>query len=98
MDYTFTNDDVKLVEKFIKIKNAGYYCNGGEVTDVYNRVLHKRVASTQCSSCIRTRISELENALNRFKKSMEINTPTEENKAPLEAQNKPKGRPRKTQS
>lgn len=98
MNYTFTNDDVKLVEKFIQIKNKGYYCNGGEVTSVYNRILGKNVPSTNCSSCIRTRISELENALNRFKKTMEINTPTEENKAPLEAQNKPKGRPRKTQS
>lgn len=67
----WTNDDVKLVEKFIDIKNKGYYCNGKELTEVYNRVLEKRAPTTNCGSCIRQRISELENALNHFKQQME---------------------------
>lgn len=76
----WTNDDVKLVEKFIQIKNKGYYANGGELTVVYNRVLEKNVPPTNCGSCIRARITELENALNQFKKQMEnkaISSPPE---------------------
>ena len=68
----FTKDDVKLIEKLIKIKNAGYYASGNEVTDVYNRVLEKRVASTGCGQCIRQRITELENALNAFKRNGQL--------------------------
>jgi len=67
----WTNEDVSMVEKFIQIKNKGYYANGGELTEVYNRVLEKNVPPTNCGSCIRARITELENALNQFKKQME---------------------------
>ena len=94
----WTNDDIEIVEKFIQIKNRGLYADGGQVTAVYNRVLEKSVPSTNCGSCIRQRINELETALNHFKKTMEVDNKEEENKAPLEAGNKPKGRPRKTQS
>ena len=91
----WTSDDVKMVEKFIEIKNKGYYCDGGQLTEVYNRVLEKRVNPTNCGSCIRQRINELEEALNRFKKlseeleekKVEDNTP-EENKAVKKAKNK----------
>lgn len=67
MNYTFTNEDIKLVEKFIDIKNRGFYCDGKQLTDVYNRVLHKSVNPTNCGSCIKARINELEQALNHFK-------------------------------
>ena len=79
----WTSDDVKMVEKFIEIKNKGYYCDGGQLTEVYNRVLEKRANPTNCGSCIRQRINELEEALNRFKKLSEEleekeQTPTKE--------------------
>ena len=84
----WSNEDIKLVEKFIEIKNKGYYCDGTQLTQVYNRVLDKRAAPTNCGSCIRGRINELEDALNRFKKLSETktevkvdNVPQEENKA-----------------
>ena len=84
----WTNEDIKLVEKFIDIKNRGYYADGKQLTDVYNRVLEKRVSPTNCGSCIRQRINELEGALNSFKKLSEAqtkqevdNVPQEENKA-----------------
>lgn len=67
----WTNDDIKLVEKFIDIKNKGYYVDGAQLTEVYNRVLDKRVSPTNCGSCIRGRINELEEALNRFKSMSE---------------------------
>ena len=73
---TWSDEDIKLVEKFIMIKNNGYYASGQEVTNVYNRILGKNVSPTNCASCIRGRISELETALNKFKKKIEI-----ENKA-----------------
>lgn len=88
MNYTFTKEDVELVEKFIDIKNRGYYVDGAQLTEVYNRVLDKRVSPTNCGSCIRGRINELEEALNRFKKSLEVEkkedlvvTKDDENKA-----------------
>lgn len=91
----WNDEDVKLVEKFIEIKNKGYYCDGTQLTEVYNRVLEKRVNPTNCGSCIRQRINELEDALNRFKRSLELEkkvepTPVkvEEEKPVREAKNK----------
>lgn len=61
---TWTSEDVKLVEKFIEIKNKGYYVSGEELTSAYNRLLGKHVNVTQCGSCLRQRVGELEAALN----------------------------------
>lgn len=69
----WNNEDVTMVEKFIDIKNRGYYCDGGQLTEVYNRVLEKSAPPTNCGSCMRARISELETALNQFKKTLEVN-------------------------
>ena len=87
----WTDEDVKLVEKFIDIRNRGYYADGTQLTDVYNRVLEKRVNPTNCGSCIRTRINELEEALNRFKRQIALE---EEKKAeePKEETKKPKAK------
>ena len=70
----WANEDVALVEKFIDIKNKGYYCDGTQLTEIYNRVLEKHVTPTNCGSCIRQRINELEGALQQFKKSIELNS------------------------
>lgn len=103
----FTKEDIERIEKFIDIKNRGYYADGGQVTEVYNRVLNKNVNVTNCGSCLRGRIQELENALNQFKALSERtkveestdNTP-DENKATVEAKNEPTkkrvGRPKKS--
>lgn len=90
INYTWTDEDVKLVEKFIELKNKGYYADGAQLTQIYNRVLNKRVNPTNCGSCIRQRIMELESALNHFKEKMKnesdkndnlITTPQENNNA-----------------
>lgn len=60
----WTDDDIKTVEKFIEIKNKGYYCDGKQLTDYYNRLLGKHVNPTNCGSCLRQRTNELEGALN----------------------------------
>lgn len=98
----FTKEDIELIEKFIDIKNRGYYADGKQVTDVYNRVLEKNLNVTNCGSCLRGRIQELETALNHFKSLSEKvkveevadNTP-EENNEPTE-QKKRVGRPKKS--
>ena len=68
----FTDEDVKLIEKFIEIRNRGYYADSAQLNDVYNRVLEKNVAPTSCGSCMRARISELETATNQFKKTVHV--------------------------
>lgn len=74
----WTNEDIKLVEKFIDIKDRGYYVEGGQLTQVYNRVMEKNVPSTNCGSCLRQRINELQVALQQFKKSIEVNSEASE--------------------
>ena len=60
----WTDDDIKTVERFIEIKNKGYYADGKQLTDIYNRLLGKHVNPTNCGSCLRQRTNELEGALN----------------------------------
>ena len=66
----WTNDDIKFVEKAIEIKNRGFYVDSKQLTEVYNRVLERHVAPTNCGSCLRQRVTELEQALNRLKQQM----------------------------
>ena len=73
----WTSDDVTKVEKFIEIKNKGYYVDSRQLNDVYNRVLEKNAPPTNCGSCMRARIQELETALNKFKKSLEVKEETQ---------------------
>lgn len=68
----WTKSDIELVEKFIDIKNRGLYCDGAQLTNAYNRILEKSVNVTSCGSCLRQRVQELEDALNRFKKLQEL--------------------------
>lgn len=70
----FTKEDIELIEKFIDIRNRGFYADGTQLTELYNRVLEKSVNVTNCGSCLRQRTNELEEALNRFKKLSEAKT------------------------
>lgn len=98
----FSKEDISLIEKFIEIKNKGLYADGSQVTEVYNRVLEKSVNVTNCGSCIRGRVQELEDALRRFKtlakeqETAEDNNDTQEqNNEPVEEKKKV-GRPKKS--
>lgn len=77
---TISSDDVKKIERFIEIRNKGYYCDAGVLNDVYNRVLSKNATPTTCGSCMRGRITELEQALNRFKSEQELEKPLKKDK------------------
>ena len=83
----WSEEDIKKVEKFIEIRNRGYYVSGQELTEVYNRLLGKHVNSTQCSSCLRQRCAELETALNHAREleKREAERKAEENKAKMAA-------------
>lgn len=73
----WNKEDIELVEKFIEIRNKGYYCDGAQLTEVYNRVLEKHVNVTNCGSCLRQRVNELAEALERFKRLSETSKPDE---------------------
>lgn len=73
----WNKEDIEKVEKFIDIRNRGYYCDGAQLTEVYNRVLEKHVNVTNCGSCLRQRVNELAEALERFKKLSEASKPDE---------------------
>ena len=62
----FTEKDKELVRKFISIKKRGLYVDSMQLTEAYNRILDKNVRNTTCGSCMRTRIAELESALNKW--------------------------------
>ena len=62
----FTEEDKAAVRKFIEIKNKGYYVNSNVLQKVYNRVLEKNLNSTNCGSCLRARVTELEKALRQW--------------------------------
>lgn len=92
----FTEEDKLTVKKFIDIKNKGYYVNGTVLTNLYNKILGKNVSPTNCGSCLRNRVTELENALRQWeaneakeaakKAEEEAKIAVEEN-APEEAEN-----------
>ena len=95
----FSKEDIELIEKFIEIKNKGFYADGKQLTEVYNRVLERNVNITNCGSCLRGRVQELENALRAYKKAQEalkteepISDTPEENNKPVA---KKVGRPKK---
>lgn len=83
----WTDEDIKLVEKFIEIKNKGYYCDGKQLTEAYNRLLNKSVNVTQCGSCLRQRVRELEGALEHAREleKQAAERKAEENKAKMTA-------------
>lgn len=57
--------DKFLIKRLIDVRNKGYYANGKECTDLYNKIFDAHLAPTSCGSCIRTRINLLEKELRR---------------------------------
>lgn len=100
----FTEEDKKLVKKFINIKNRGLYADSMQLTEAYNRILEKNVRNTTCGSCMRARVSELENALKQWEKEEikalealkeEQPTPIKEEVKQEPTEQKKRGRPKK---
>lgn len=87
-----SEEDRLRIRKFEEIKNKGMYASGVEVTEVYNRVLNKRLPSTNCGSCIRQRVTEMVNALNKEEAD---ERKAEEELKRLEEENKPETKVKK---
>lgn len=87
-----SEEDRLKIRKFEEIKNKGMYASGVDVTEVYNRVLNKRLPSTNCSSCIRQRVQEMVTALN---KEEEQERKAAEVAKALEEENKPETKVKK---
>ena len=62
---TISDENRSIIRKFENIMRRGLYASGEQVTQIYNSVLGKNVRPTNCGSCIRSRITELVNALNK---------------------------------
>ena len=76
-----TSEDIEKIDKFEQIMNRGYYASGTEVTDLYNKIFDQKLSYTNCSSCIRTRISKMVTAKKRYLEELEK---AEENKPQVE--------------
>lgn len=103
----WNSEDIIMMQKFIQIANRGSRINGGEITELYNRIFNKELRPTNCGSCISQRYRELKISYNLFQEELkkqdekaqalevldELLTPTEDE---LNENNpKKKGRPKK---
>lgn len=104
---TISDENRSIIRKFENIMRRGLYASGDQVTQIYNSVLDKNVRPTNCGSCIRSRITELVNALNKVEaneakeaasKAADTNERGEKGETesvPLESIKKKRGRPKK---
>lgn len=87
---TINSEDLKMIRKFQDIMSRGYYCDGKQVTDLHNKVLGTRLNSTNCGSCIRSRIQALVEAADKFERMIELEKKEEPVPVKEEENNKPK--------
>lgn len=62
---TISKDQIAEIEKFEDILNRNYIADARRVTEVYNTVFDKHLSVSNCSSCIRNRVTELVRAKNQ---------------------------------
>lgn len=72
-------EDIEFINYAYSLVNSARYPSFQRVTEVYNRLTGKRVNNTSCGSCIRSRILELKNILDKFEKSKEKDYNKEDN-------------------
>ena len=63
---TISSEDAEFIEFAFSLVNTSRYPSFTKVTEVYNRVYNKQLSSTSCGSCIRQRILELKNTLDKL--------------------------------
>ena len=63
---TISSEDAKFIEFAFSLVNTSRYHSFTKVTEVYNRVYNKQLSSTSCAQCIRQRILELKNTLDKL--------------------------------
>ena len=63
---TISSDDAEFIEFAYSLINSAKYPSFTKVTEVYNRVYNKQLSSTSCGACIRQRVLELKNTLDKL--------------------------------
>lgn len=63
---TISSEDAEFIEFAYSLINSAKYPSFTKVTEVYNRVYNKQLSSTSCGACIRQRILELKNTLDKI--------------------------------
>ena len=63
---TISSEDAEFIEFAFSLINSAKYPSFTKVTEVYNRVYNKQLSSTSCGACIRQRILELKNTLDKL--------------------------------
>lgn len=64
-----TKEDRELIEELFSKFNKGERIKSQVLTDLYNRVTGKNLTNTTCGSCLRQRLFELVDILNKAKKN-----------------------------
>lgn len=62
-------EDRELIEELFSKFNKGERIKSQVLTDLYNRVTGKNLTNTTCGSCLRQRLFELVDILNKAKKN-----------------------------
>ena len=63
---TISSEDAEFIEFAYSLINSAKFPSFTKVTDVYNRVYNKQLSSTSCAQCIRQRVLELKNTLDKL--------------------------------
>ena len=63
---TISSEDAEFIEFAYSLVNSAKYPSFTKVTEVYNRVYNKQLSSTSCAQCIRQRVLELKNTLDKL--------------------------------
>ena len=63
---TISSEDAEFIEFAFSLINSAKFPSFTKTTDVYNRVFNKQLSSTSCAQCIRQRILELKNTLDKL--------------------------------
>lgn len=63
---TINNKDAEFIEFAYSLINSAKFPSFTKVTEVYNRVFNTQLSSTSCAQCIRQRILELKNTLDKI--------------------------------
>lgn len=87
-----SSEDAEFIEFAYKLCNSAKYPSFTKVTEVYNRVYNKQLSSTSCGACIRQRILELKNTLDKLNE--EILKEKEEEEIILLAENQINNKPK----
>lgn len=94
-----TEEEREKIRRYAEAKNKAFRINANEVTDLYNKILNKTARYTNCGSCIRARVCDLERYLRQYeideKKELEKSQQKVEEVKEETKPKKKRGRPKK---